>query len=253
MKISCSVLGVILAVSVPAWSSAPYWEDFYNMASSRQEALSTPLTSTDPIALKEAGVYFFALVNGLQPIKPDKNMEVRKEHSSWAVKYLDAAYNLDETNAQIATWRATIVCSHAGTFSGQWGKQIRLVKRGIEYFNRIPKSQRDSNLDILYARIIIFNSVPLIIQDLTKTVNRDVDAYIKLYNSLENTTYWHRFHAARVMVLKARNYLDRREKEKAREILVSIDAAKLSVGQNRRDTDILDIYLKLKRRLGMDT
>ncbi len=239
----CLIAVGLIAVGMAGWSSDMIHDDFYDMAASEEEALSTSLDSQDAQALKKAGVYFFSLVNGVNSMKVDKkNLET---NAKTAVDYFEAAYDLNRKDPVISIWRATANLAYAGV-SKKLKNKIKYSNLGISYFNQIPMNQRN-NLDYLYMRIVSFIQVPKNFKNLTESVKKDSQTYFRMYSSLEDPGT-HAFLNESVKVMHAYAYYITRKKNEAKKIMLTIDEASMLRGQGS-DTTTGEYYFTMKKKL----
>ncbi len=217
--------------------------DFYDMAASEEEARAAPLDSQDAQALKKSGVYYFALVNGVNSVKIDKkNLET---NAKMAIDYFEAAYKLNSQDPIILTWRAAANLAYAGV-SKELKDKIKHANLGINYFNQIPKNQRDS-LDYLYMRIVSFIQVPKDFKDLTRSVKKDSQTYMRIYSSAGDVGF-HVFLKESVKVMHAYACFITSKKNEAREIMLTIDEALMLKGRGT-DTSTAEYYCNMKKEI----
>ncbi len=233
----------LIAVGITGWSSDMVLDDFYGMATSEADARSTSLDSQDAQALKEAGVYFFALVNGVNSTRVDKKNLI--PNAKMAVDYFEAAYALNRRDPVISIWRATANLAYAGV-SKKLKNKIKYSNLGISHFNQIPMDQRN-NLDYLYMRIISFIQVPKSFKNLTDSVKKDSQTYIKMYSSLENPEP-HDTLIESVKVMQAYAYYITRKKKEAKKIMLTVNEELMLSGQGD-DTTPAEYYFTMKKKL----
>ncbi len=240
-----TILMMILVVAgMRSWAVEAIWDTFYEMSGSREEAESTSLDSTDVQALKKAGVYYFALVNGVNSVVIDKKN--RADNAKTALDYFEAAYKLDRKNPEIATWRATSTLSYAGA-SNKLSIKIKYSNLGISYYDQVPTGQRN-NLDYLVMRIISYSQVPKNFKNLTDIVKSDAESYMTLYNSLDQDPGTHKYLKETVKVMHAYAYYNTRKRDIAKKHMLTVDEDLLLSGQGE-DTTTAEYYFRMKNKM----
>lgn len=230
-----------LAVSMVVWTQEIIWDDFYESVNSQEEIV--PLTSTDSSALKKAGVYYFSLVNGSNSMKIDTAN--KEKNAKLAMEYLTAAANLDTKDPVLATWKAVSTLSYAGS-AKKLSLKIKFSNLGIGYFNQAARNQ--GNMDYLFMRIVSYSQVPKNFKNLTSIIKKDAEKYMSLYNSLSRDPGVHDRLKESVKTLHAYAYFQTRDKKEAKELLLSVDEAKLFQGQGE-DTSTAKYYFTMKKKL----
>ncbi len=238
------LLMILVVTGMTGLAGEAIWDTFYEMAGSREEAEATSLDSTDAQALKKAGVYYFALVNGVNSVKIDKKNRV--DNAKTAMDYFEAAYTQDRKNPELGTWRATSTLSYAGAVK-KLSIKIKYSNMGISYYNQVPTGQRN-NLDYLAMRIISYSQVPKSFKNLTDIVKSDAENYMTIYNSLTQNPGTHEYLKETVKVMHAYAYFITGKRDIAKKHVLTVDEDLLLRGQGA-DTTTADYFFRMKKKL----
>lgn len=240
-------LGTLVSLGAEA-----YWPDFYEMAKSKKTAKNTALDSKDAGALKRAGVYFFALVNGINQVQIEKGNRSMITNAKMAKDYFDAAHRLELENPMLMTWRALATLSYADV-SPNLFDTVKYANAGINYLNQVPLAAQ-GNLDYLFLKIATFSEVPLTFKNLSEEIIYDSDRYFALFRSLESVPeYYHGlYEAIKIMKAKAIFYSKHRDKPAIRALLKDVDIELLHRTTQGRDTLAGEYYKMLKKKMKMN-
>lgn len=234
----------LLLIATLSWSGEPYWDGFYDMTQSLEEAKATPLSSNDAAVLKKAGVYFFSLVNGSNGMKIDTRN--KDENGKAAMEYLEAAAMLDKSNPILSTWRAASTLAYAGA-TKKLSSKIKYANEGISLFNSVPSDERN-NLDYLFMRIVSFSGVPKSFKNLMPNIKIDAKKFYKLFQTLDNKPELYTSFRESIKTLEAWAYYQTSDKNKAKEIMLTVNEEHLLRAQ-AEDTPTAEKYFKMKKKL----
>lgn len=241
------IIGGFMA-GIHSLGAEPFWNNFYDMAESKEVAENTSLDSRNIDELRDAGVYFFSLANGINEIPVERSRKARETYAEMAKNYLDAAWNLDRDNPELAVWRATAVLSYGGA-SRSLVQKIKNANAGINYFNQIPVKARN-NLDYLFMRIMSFSEIPTTFRNLSESILHDSDNFIRLLKSTSSALEYHHNQLEVVKLLKAKAiyYSKNKDEDAIRALLKDVNKENMYKVRDE-STTIQEYYDFLKKKM----
>ena len=237
-----ALLIFIFSLSIPLLAREVVWEGFYDM-SDQAEAERTSLKSSEPMALKKAGLYYLSISHGAMGTKIEKKNLM--ENARKAVKYLERAYKLDRKNPVLRTWVGTANLALAG-ISSKLTHRIKYSNRGISHLNAIFNEGKD-NLNYLAMLVISFTPVPKSFRNMTSRVLESGRRYLEILDKNKNSLNGYQLDAALALkeaVFVSMAYVENilKNKDEARRLFSQVDEKLLLVGNSKGSSAANNFY-----------
>lgn len=211
-KIVFFILLAYLPINAIFAQSESFGQDFWSSSKSLEDAQKGS-SSEDAQTLKEAGMYYF--LSSTKFIESKSNSKQLLDYAKQASSIFEKLYNTNKSDSKYLTLYGMSLLNLGG-LSQSVGDKMKHSTRGISLLDQAIRLT-PNNLDVLYTRVVSFSPVPVYFKDLRDIVIKDAENFLKLQDDTDKTK------EQIVRVYLASTYYDKKNKDKAAEVLKDFD------------------------------